>query len=226
MTSSVTTQDRRRLAGDARRGSSSRRSYRRGALAVTIRAKLYAAIVLTILGPLATTAVALHGMSQIGDRFDEVRERAAHEAIARELKFVVTDINGWQTAYGYAGGELPRSRSWPRRRSCDANLDAADRDLTDERERGAARAARGAVRPVHGPRRGRLARLQAGEPERTRRILLGPELTPVRGDGRRRRRSSPSYEARAGRGDRGGLRRGARRRPPPPDRGRAGGGAW
>ena len=42
---------------------------------MTIRAKLYAAIVLTILGPLATTAVALHGMSQIGDRFDEVRER-------------------------------------------------------------------------------------------------------------------------------------------------------
>ena len=45
---------------------------------MTIRAKLYAAIVLTILGPLATTAVALHGMEQMGDRFDEVQERARH----------------------------------------------------------------------------------------------------------------------------------------------------
>ena len=38
---------------------------------MTIRAKLYTAIVLTVLGPMATTAVALQGMSQLGDRFDE-----------------------------------------------------------------------------------------------------------------------------------------------------------
>ena len=35
-----------------------------------------------------------------------------HEALAREIKFPVTDMNGWQTAYGYAGGDfrgpLPR----------------------------------------------------------------------------------------------------------------------
>src|SRR5918999_2521072 len=71
---------------------------------MTIRAKLYAAIVLSILGPLATTAVALRGMGQMGDRFDEVKERARHEAIALELKFDVTDMNGWQTAYGYDDG--------------------------------------------------------------------------------------------------------------------------
>src|ERR671934_79113 len=71
---------------------------------MTIRAKLYAAIVLTILGPLATTAVALHGMGQMGDRFDEVQERARHESIALQLKFAVTDVNGWQTAYGYDKG--------------------------------------------------------------------------------------------------------------------------
>jgi hypothetical protein len=71
---------------------------------MTIRAKLYAAIVLTILGPLATTAVALHGMGEMGDRFDEVQERALHESIALELKFGVTDVNGWQTAYGYDRG--------------------------------------------------------------------------------------------------------------------------
>ena len=73
---------------------------------MTIRAKLYAAIVLTILGPLATTAVALHGMTDLGDRFDEVQERARHESIALELKFGVTDMNGWQTAYGYDNGPL------------------------------------------------------------------------------------------------------------------------
>ena len=71
---------------------------------MTIRAKLYAAIVLTILGPLATTAVALHGMGQMGDRFDEVQERSRHESIALQLKFGVTDVNGWQTAYGYDNG--------------------------------------------------------------------------------------------------------------------------
>ena len=70
---------------------------------MTIRAKLYAAIVLTILGPLATTAVALQGMSQLGDSFDEVRAAAQDESLAREIKFSVTDMNGWQTAYGYDG---------------------------------------------------------------------------------------------------------------------------
>ena len=43
---------------------------------MTIRAKLYAAILLTILGPIVTIAVALNGMDQLGDRFDEVQERA------------------------------------------------------------------------------------------------------------------------------------------------------
>ena len=71
---------------------------------MTIRAKLYAAIALTILGPLATTAVALHGMNQMGERFDEVRERQRHKSIALQLKFGVTDVNGWQTAYGYDNG--------------------------------------------------------------------------------------------------------------------------
>jgi hypothetical protein len=76
---------------------------------LTIRAKLYAAIALTVIGPLVTIAVALHGQAQMDDRFDEVRERARDETLARELKFGVTDVNGWQTAYGYDGG-----RSRPR----------------------------------------------------------------------------------------------------------------
>ncbi len=75
---------------------------------MTIRATLYAAIVLTVIDPLVTIAVALHGQSALGDRFDEVRERSQHEALARELKFGVTDVNGWQTAYGYDSGRSRR----------------------------------------------------------------------------------------------------------------------
>ena len=71
---------------------------------MTIRVKLYTAIALTILGPLATTAVALHGMGQMSGSFDTVHARARDESLARELKFGVTDMNGWQTAYGYDNG--------------------------------------------------------------------------------------------------------------------------
>ena len=71
---------------------------------MTIRAKLYVAILLTVIGPVITIAVALHGMDRLGDRFDEVQERARHESIALELKFAITDMNGWQTAYGYDDG--------------------------------------------------------------------------------------------------------------------------
>src|ERR687890_329218 len=96
---------------------------------MTIRAKLYAAIVLTILGPLATTAVALHGMGQMGDRFDEVQDRARHQSIALQLKFAVTDMNGWQTAYGYDNGRS-RGRFVAAARETETLLDRARRELT------------------------------------------------------------------------------------------------
>ena len=83
-----------------------------------------------MLGPVVTVAVALHGQAQMSDRFDEVRERARHESLARELKFGVADVNGWQTAYGYDGGasrpQFERSVAAFR-----ADLRAADRLLTD-----------------------------------------------------------------------------------------------
>ena len=60
------------------------------------------------MGPLVTIAVALQAQSELGERFDEVRERARHESLARELKFGVTDLNGWQTAYGYDNGASRR----------------------------------------------------------------------------------------------------------------------
>jgi len=142
---------------------------------VTIRGKLYAAIVLTILGPLATTAVAFHGMSQMGDRFDEVRERAAAESIARELKFAVTDVNGWQTAYGYDNGA-----SRPRFLASVAGLRRDFRDasgtLTESEEKALLRRLE---RQFGGfMRLDAIAwqQLQAGHYEKVRQIFLGPEI--------------------------------------------------
>jgi len=76
---------------------------------VTIRGKLFAAIALTVLGPLVTIGVALSAFGTLGDRFDETERRIAQQGLALDLKFAVTDMNGWQTAYGYDGG-----RSRPR----------------------------------------------------------------------------------------------------------------
>ena len=142
---------------------------------MTIRAKLYTAIVLTILGPLATTAVALHGMSQLGDRFDEVREHSSKEALALRLKFDVTDVNGWQTAYGY-----DRGRSRPRfERSVAAfrgDLRTAARTLGDPRERELLGLLRGEFGAFMGLDVAAYRELRAGQEERTREIFLGPEI--------------------------------------------------
>lgn len=142
---------------------------------MTIRAKLYAAIVLTILGPLATTAVALHGMGQMGDRFDEVQERARHEAIALELKFGVTDMNGWQTAYGYDSGAsrpvFERTAARFRR-----DLARAAATLTDPRERELAGDLRRDLAGFMALDRVAYRALRAGDEQRVRDIFLGPEI--------------------------------------------------
>jgi hypothetical protein len=142
---------------------------------VTIRAKLYAAIVLTVLGPLATTAVALHGMSQMGDRFDEVRERAEDEATARELKFAVTDLNGWQTAYGYDGG---RSRPQFVRSAAALRQDLvlATEALRDPRERALLVKLQQEFDGFMKLDRIAWRELRAGREQNTKRILLGPEI--------------------------------------------------
>ncbi len=142
---------------------------------MTIRAKLYAAIVLTVLGPLVTTAVALQGMADLGDRFDEVRDSSRSESIARELKFLVTDVNGWQTAYGYGDGEFrPRFiRSAGELRN---ELDVAADAFTDERERSLLEELDAEFEAFMDLDEVAWRSLQAGDEDRTRQILLGPEL--------------------------------------------------
>src|SRR5262245_34384749 len=142
---------------------------------MTIRGKLYAAIVLTILGPLATTAVALHGMSQMDHRFDEVRARAADESLAREIKFAVTDMNGWQTAYGYDSGrsrpQFVRSAATLTR-----NLEAASRQLTDPTEQALLGQLKAEFRGFMALDAIAFRALKAGDEQRTKQIFLGPEI--------------------------------------------------
>ena len=142
---------------------------------MTIRAKLYAAIVLTILGPLATTAVALHGMSQMGDRFDEVRQSGEREALAREIKFSVTDMNGWQTAYGYAGGAF-RDRFLASAAKLRDDLDAGAEAFTDAPENGLFAQVQQNFHRFMELDAVAWHSLQNSDPDRTKRILLGPEL--------------------------------------------------
>ena len=142
---------------------------------MTIRAKLYVAILLTVIGPVITIAVALHGMGQLGDRFDEVQERADHRALALDLKFDVTDFNGWQTAYGYDdGASRPRFERSVRQFRID--LAAARNALTDRRERRLLNEIRSRFDDFMRLDEVAYDALQRGDEARVKRIFLGPEL--------------------------------------------------
>jgi hypothetical protein len=142
---------------------------------VTIRAKLYVAILLTVLGPVITIAVALHGMNRLGDRFDEVQERADHRALALDLKFDVTDFNGWQTAYGYDdGASRPRFESSVRQFRAD--LGAARNELTDPRETRLLNDIRSRFDDFMRLDAEAYSALKRGDDARVKQIFLGPEL--------------------------------------------------
>jgi hypothetical protein len=142
---------------------------------VTIRAKLYVAILLTVLGPVITIAVALHGMNRLGDRFDEVQVRADQRALALDLKFDVTDFNGWQTAYGYDdGASRPRFERSVRQFRID--LAAARIELTDPREARLLSEVRARFDDFMRLDAEAYDALRRGEDARVKRIFLGPEL--------------------------------------------------
>ncbi len=142
---------------------------------MTIRAKLYTAIALTIIGPLATIAVALHGMSELGDRFDEVRQAARHEALALRLKFDVTDMNGWQTAYGYDGGRS-RPRFETSASGLEGDLRRAAATLREPRERALLEELRAEFGEFMDLDAVAYRALRSGREVRVREIFLGPEI--------------------------------------------------
>jgi hypothetical protein len=142
---------------------------------VTIRAKLYVAILLTVLGPVITIAVALHGMERLGDRFDEVQVRADQRALALALKFDVTDFNGWQTAYGYDdGASRPRFERSVRQFRID--LEATRNELTDPRETRLLSEIRARFDDFMRVDVEAYSALKRGEDARVKQIFLGPEL--------------------------------------------------
>lgn len=142
---------------------------------MTIRAKLYVAIMLTVLGPVITTAVALHGMDRLGDRFDEVQERAEQRSLAQDLKFDVTDFNGWQTAYGYDDG-ASRPRFERSVRQFRADLNAARNELTDPRETRILNDIRARFDDFMRLDSEAYSALKRGDDARVKQIFLGPEL--------------------------------------------------
>jgi hypothetical protein len=142
---------------------------------VTIRAKLYVAILLTVLGPVITIAVALNGMNQLGDRFDEVQDRAERRALALDLKFGVTDFNGWQTAYGYDNG-ASRGRFTASVREFRRDLAEAQSVLTDPQERRDLAVLSSTLEQFMSLDDVAFDALQRGDERRVKRIFLGPEL--------------------------------------------------
>jgi hypothetical protein len=142
---------------------------------VTIRAKLYAAMVMTVLGPVVTIGVAFAAFQSLSDRFDEVADRSDRQALGLEIKFAVTDVNGWQTAYGYDNG---RSRPQFERSAQNVRklLAIAQRELAEPRERTILARLRSSFDAFMRLDVVAYRALRAGQEERVRQIFLGPEI--------------------------------------------------
>ena len=142
---------------------------------MTIRGKLVTAIVVAVAGLALTAGVGIWALNRVGGRLGAVQAAADARALALQLKFDVTDFNGWQTAYGYDDGAsraaylasvrrfrgtLDRARASMRRREESALLDRIDAAAADfmrlDRDAWAA--------------------LQAGRKDEVKRLLLGPEI--------------------------------------------------
>jgi hypothetical protein len=143
--------------------------------AMTIRAKLYVAILLTVIGPVVTIAVALNGMSMLGDRFDEVQERSERRALALDLKYGVTDVNGWQTAYGYDDG-ASRGRFLAAVRTFRGDLTEARRSFTDPQEQRLLNELGSTFDEFMALDGAAFDALERGDDARVKQIFLGPEL--------------------------------------------------
>jgi hypothetical protein len=142
---------------------------------VTIRVKLYAAMVMTVLGPVITIAVAFAAFASLSDRFDEVADRSDRQALALELKYAVTDVNGWQTAYGYDNG---RSRPQFERSAQNVRRLLADAQgrLTEPRERALLARLQSSFDAFMRLDAVAYRALRAGQEDRVREIFLGPEI--------------------------------------------------
>jgi len=142
---------------------------------MTIRSKLYAAIVVVVAALSLTVGVGVWGAGRLSDRFDDVQRAADARALALQLKFDVTDFNGWQTAYGYDNGRsrpiylASFARSQRDMNRARAELVHAHEVLLLDRI-GAATDAFARYDKMA------WSALRAGRDREVRRILLGPEI--------------------------------------------------
>jgi hypothetical protein len=142
---------------------------------MTLRSKLYAAIVVAVAGVAITIGVGLWAMSRLGDRFAEIRRANEARTLALELKFGVTDFNGWQTAYGYDGG-ASRGRFLASVADFRATLARARSELTSAEERRLRGRIGGAFADFMRLDARSFAALSSGREAEVKRLLLGPEI--------------------------------------------------
>jgi hypothetical protein len=142
---------------------------------VSIRVKLYTAIVVVVAGLAVTAGVGIAAMSRLGDRFDAVERASSARALALQLKFDVTDFNGWQTAYGYDDGKS-RPRYVASFARFERNLARARAQLRLAREQTILDRIERATDDFAKLDDASWAALRAGRPGEVKRILLGPEL--------------------------------------------------
>jgi hypothetical protein len=142
---------------------------------MTIRAKLYTAIVVAIAGLAITVGVAAWAMNELGNRFDDVRRAGDARALALALKFDVTDFNGWQTAYGYDDGKS-RPIYVAAFKRFEADLAKAREELDSAQETALLGRIADAAKDFDRLDVVAWAALQAGRTDQVRRIFLGPEI--------------------------------------------------
>lgn len=142
---------------------------------MTIRGKLYTAIVVVIAALALTVGIGAWAMARLGERFDNVQQAGDKRALALQLKYDVTDFNGWQTAYGYDDGEsrptyVASFARFQRHLALARRILRAPSEvrLLDEVER--------ATNAFDRLDAVAWAALQAGRKEAVRRIFLGPEI--------------------------------------------------
>ena len=142
---------------------------------MTIRAKLATAIVVAVTGLALTAGVGIWGMNSLGDKFDDVREAGEAQALALELKYDITDFNGWQTAYGYDNGASRPIflRSVARFRE---DLATAKGELTSPEERKLLGDIEKAFNAFMALDVVAYRALQNGNEEEVKRLFLGPEI--------------------------------------------------
>ena len=142
---------------------------------MTIRAKLATAIIVAVAGLALTAGVGIWGMNSLGDKFDDVRAAGAAQAVALELKYDITDFNGWQTAYGYDNG-ASRPVFLSSVQQFREDLAAAKKELTSPPEQKLLADMEEAFKAFMTLDVVAYRALQAGKSDEVRRLFLGPEI--------------------------------------------------